>query len=157
MKLKRISPTKIEIESETPIYAMGDKDAILVAKQPISSFQAYFKTPKKPKGSKPERKKCFSCSRKAVGVVNSCSPTSTSGMTEPRPRCAYCLLSIRGGVNVLKWLVPLEEVKEELEKAIEYASDRIGHNVNVEDNKRVMERGNERIRQIEYGTRGGRL
>ena len=55
--------------------------------------------------------KCFSCSNEAVAIVNSCSPTSSTGMTDPRPRCEECLANMMGA-NVLELLVSPKEFDE---------------------------------------------
>jgi len=52
--------------------------------------------------------KCDSCSNEAVAIVNSCSPTSDSGVTPTKPRCEECLANIKG-VNVVSLLVSPEE------------------------------------------------
>ena len=93
-------------------------------------------------------KKCFCCSREAIAVGNTCSPTSASGMTPPRPWCAYCLLSIRGGVNILEWRVSKQDAKETIEDAIAFAEDRIKHSVNVGSNTMVIRRGKRLLEKL---------
>jgi len=55
--------------------------------------------------------KCFSCSNEAAAIVNTCSPTSASGMTEPRPRCEVCIANMHG-VNITQMLVSEKEFQE---------------------------------------------
>jgi len=61
--------------------------------------------------------KCFSCSNEAVAIVNSCSPTSSTGLTEPRPRCEECLANMIGA-NVLELLVSPEEFDERMKALV---------------------------------------
>ena len=64
--------------------------------------------------------KCFCCGKKAIVIANTCSPTSSSGMTTPRPWCAFCFVSIQGATNVFEWLIPIEQAKFDVEMAIKY-------------------------------------
>lgn len=95
------------------------------------------------------QQKCFCCSQKAIAVANTCSPTSASGMTSPKPWCAYCLLSMRGGVNILEWRIPPDEAKKAIEGAIAFAKDRIEHFVNIASNRTVIVRGTRLLRRLE--------
>ena len=61
--------------------------------------------------------KCFSCSNEAVVIVNSCSPTSSTGLTEPRPRCEECLANMVGA-NVLELLVLPEEFDKRMKALV---------------------------------------
>jgi len=61
--------------------------------------------------------KCFSCSNEAVAIVNSCSPTSSTGLTEPRPRCEECLANMVGA-NVLELLVLPEEFDKRMKALV---------------------------------------
>jgi len=92
--------------------------------------------------------KCFCCGNKAVVVANTCSPTSASGMTPPRPWCAYCLLSMRGGVNIFEWRVPIGEARKALEDAMTFATDRIKHGVNIIHNEAVRIRGHKLLKEM---------
>ena len=69
--------------------------------------------------------KCFSCSNEAIAIVNSCSPTSASGMTPPRPRCADCIVHMLPPVNLLSLLVSKEEAKEKFIQAEKRRAERI--------------------------------
>jgi len=61
--------------------------------------------------------KCFSCSNEAVAMVNTCSPTSASGLTEPRPRCEECLVNMLGA-NVVSLLVSDKEYWQRLKALV---------------------------------------
>jgi hypothetical protein len=61
--------------------------------------------------------KCFSCSNEAVAIVNSCSVTSSTGVTEPKPRCEECLANMRGA-NVLELLVSPKEFDERIKALV---------------------------------------
>jgi len=61
--------------------------------------------------------KCFSCSNEAVAIVNCCSPTSSTGLTEPRPRCEECLANIIGA-NVLRLLVSSKEFDKRMKALV---------------------------------------
>ena len=39
--------------------------------------------------------KCFWCSNKAIHTGYTCSPTSASGMTTPKPYCADCSIQVK--------------------------------------------------------------
>jgi len=62
--------------------------------------------------------KCFHCSNDAVAICNSCSPTSATGLTKPKPLCADCIIS-GIGINILLWLVPENEAQKAIQDAIE--------------------------------------
>lgn len=96
--------------------------------------------------------KCFSCSRKAVAVVNTCSPTSASGMTPFRPRCTFCLLSILGGVNIREWRITTDEAKKELNDAIKHAKSLRKRGVNPAHMDRVVTRGKQILESLEKAT-----
>ena len=100
------------------------------------------------KSSLQKEMKCFCCSQKAIAIANTCSPTSASGMTSPRPWCAYCLLSIRGGVNISSWLISTKEVKKALENAVKRALMLIGKFINIANNRRVVKEGNQRLIEL---------
>lgn len=60
--------------------------------------------------------KCFYCSNDAIAICNSCSPTSSTGLTPEKPLCEDCI--VNGiGINIVKWLMP----RHEGESKIEYA------------------------------------
>jgi len=61
--------------------------------------------------------KCFGCSNEAVAIINSCSPTSSTGLTEPRPRCEECLANMVGA-NVLELLVSPKEFDERMKALV---------------------------------------
>ena len=63
--------------------------------------------------------KCFSCSNEAVAIVNTCSPTSDTGMTEPRPRCEACIANMKG-VNILSLLIPTEEFSRKMDRLVKW-------------------------------------
>lgn len=63
--------------------------------------------------------KCFYCSNKAIAICDSCSPTSPTGLTKPKPLCADCIAN-GIGINILKFLIP----EDEAEKAIRDATDK---------------------------------
>jgi hypothetical protein len=56
-------------------------------------------------------RKCFYCSNDAIAICNSCSPTSSTGLTKPKPLCADCIANGRG-INILHWLIPEDEAKK---------------------------------------------
>ena len=60
--------------------------------------------------------KCFSCSKDAIAICDSISPTLSTGKTPERPFCEDCIVSTPG-INIVKLLVP----RHESEKAIKYA------------------------------------
>lgn len=60
--------------------------------------------------------KCFFCSKDAIAICDSISPTSDTGKTPERPFCEDCIVSTPG-INIVKWLVP----RHEGEKAIKHA------------------------------------
>jgi len=68
-------------------------------------------------GGKAKMVKCFSCSNEAVAIVNSCSPTSSTGLTKPRPRCEECLANMVGA-NVLELLVSEEELDRRMKALV---------------------------------------
>jgi len=61
--------------------------------------------------------KCFYCSKIAIAICDSCSPTSSTGLTPERPFCEDCIASILG-INIVKWLVPRHEGENEIEYAL---------------------------------------
>lgn len=61
--------------------------------------------------------KCFSCSNEAVAIVNSCSPNSSNGLTEPRPRCEECLANMVGA-NIHELLVSAEEFDKRIKTLV---------------------------------------
>jgi len=67
--------------------------------------------------------KCFCCSKNAIAICDSCSPTSATGLTPEKPFCEDCIASTLG-INIIKWLVP----RHEGEKEINYALRKIKSN-----------------------------
>jgi len=82
----------------------------------------FMKITKETKGSE-EMVKCFSCSREAIILANACSPTSASGLTPTRPRCAECFVYMLGA-NIIHFLVPPKEAQEKFKEAFKWKKER---------------------------------
>jgi len=61
-------------------------------------------------------RKCFYCTKEAIAICDSCSPTSSTGLTPEKPLCEDCIVSSIG-INIKRFLIP----KFEAEKRINYA------------------------------------
>jgi hypothetical protein len=61
--------------------------------------------------------KCFRCSKDAIAICDSISPTSSTGKTPERSFCEDCIASTLG-INIVKWLVPRHEGEKEIEYAL---------------------------------------
>lgn len=62
-------------------------------------------------------KKCFYCSNDAIAICDSCSPTSSTGLTPEKPLCEDCI--VNGiGINIVRFLIP----EHEAESKIQYAA-----------------------------------
>ena len=64
--------------------------------------------------------KCFSCSNEAVALVNTCSPISAFGMTEPRPRCEACIANMIGGANIIHLFVAPKDYHEKMKRLVKW-------------------------------------
>jgi len=61
--------------------------------------------------------KCFYCSKDAIAICDSCSPTSATGLTPEKPLCEDCIASTPG-INIVRWLLPRHEGEKEIKYAL---------------------------------------
>jgi hypothetical protein len=64
--------------------------------------------------------KCFYCSKDAIAICDSCSPTSSTGLTSEKPLCEDGIASILG-INIVRWLLPKHEAVSKIEYAVRKA------------------------------------
>jgi len=86
--------------------------------------------------------KCFYCSKDAIAICDSISPTSSTGKTPERPFCEDCIASIPG-INIVKWLVPRHEGEKEVEYALRKRSDK--------ENNKKAEKFDRLLHRARYG------
>ena len=66
-------------------------------------------------------RKCFYCTKEAIAICDSCSPTSSTGLTPEKPLCEDCIVSSIG-INIKRFLIP----KFEAEKRSAYKKEKVG-------------------------------
>jgi len=114
----------LEIDAEVELKGLGTRRVIeIIVKDIMEGKRALTFDPKQGRLffiHLPSAKiqKCFYCSNDAIAICNSCSPTSSTGLTKPKPLCADCI--VNGiGINILHWLIPEDEAEKLIQNAIE--------------------------------------